>query len=380
MKFKGSETMNLVEEYKLSQYQEFGILNNNENVRLVRNSITGKIAVKKTVRPEQKIIYEFLQSHENSYIPCIYECMEYNNQCIVIEEYIEGRTLSDILKEKNLSEQESGRIVQSLCRALHPLHTAYPPIICRDIKPENIMIDSTGRVRLIDFDIARMVQPYKNRDTVVLGTEGYASPEQFGHLQTDPRSDIYSLGILLNYLVLGKLPVEEIASGELGKVVRKCIAMNPLERYQSVKELEADLELLYPVKKNGELEFNADAEYPNEKNNWRKYIPPGFRSGSVPKMIFACVGYLMIFWFSFSLKFCGTDRVIEGALLWSERMMFLIAQILEVGIIFDYLGWQEKIPFLRTENRFIKIVGYVVCWFLLLFFAAIICVILEEIL
>lgn len=372
--------MNLAEEYKISQYQDLSSLNEKGNVRLVRNAITGKIAVKKTVRLEQKYIYVFLQFHENPYIPDIYECLEYDSQCVIIEEYIEGRTLADVLHEKHISEEKASFIVKKICHALHPLHTATPSIVCRDLKPENIMITSFGEVKLVDFDIARIVQPDKNRDTVVMGTEGFAAPEQFGHGQTDPRSDIYTLGILLNYLLLEKFPVEEIANGKLGEIIRKCIAINPQERYQSVMELSAELEKIYPTKNQTEnnKKLKSDKEFQSQEISWRRYLPPGFRSGSLWKMIVSCIGYFLIGIFCFTMEMVRDDVVISGPLVWIERTLLFLAQIGEVGIIFDYMGIRSRIPFLREQSRFISFFGYIACWFLLLIGFAVISVLLED--
>jgi serine/threonine protein kinase len=102
----GGGQMELSKEYMLSQYQELGILNGNNSVRLVRHSITGRIAVKKCMKIEQKPVYEFLMVHKNKYIPQIYGYFENGDQMIVIEEYIEGRNLEDILCEQRMPVEE----------------------------------------------------------------------------------------------------------------------------------------------------------------------------------------------------------------------------------------------------------------------------------
>lgn len=91
------------------------------------------------------------------------------------------------------------------------------------------MLTADHRIKLIDFDIARQYQPGKHRGTVLMGTEGYAAPEQFGFSQTDARTDIYGLGVLFNYLLTGKFPVEEKAAGRMGEIISRCTAMNPEE-------------------------------------------------------------------------------------------------------------------------------------------------------
>lgn len=364
--------MDLAKEYILSQYQELGALNGNECVKIVRNSITGRIAVKKWMSIEQKFIYTFLKLHRNEFIPEIYECFENDRQLIVIEEYIEGRNLEDILCEWSMSIEESCRIVKELCRALYPLHMAEPSIVCRDLKPENIMLTLCGKVKLIDFDIARVVSPGKNRDTVVMGTEGFAAPEQFGHRQTDGRSDIYALGTILNYLLSGKFPVEEIADGKLGDVVRRCIAVNPDERYQNVKELEMDLERLYPsnvryvqAPENVRRSERGVQEQVRRKEraSWTRFLPPGFRSGTVWKMLIAIIGYLMLIVICLGMEVKEGEKIITGPEAFTQQILFLLSQLAEIGFIFNYLGWRDRVPLLNSANYFLRIAAYLVLEF-----------------
>lgn len=103
----------------------------------------------------------------------------------------------------------------------------------RDIKPENVILRGSEAV-LIDFDASRIFKSENTSDTRVLGTTGYAAPEQYGIAQTDERADIYSLGVLLNIMLTGKHPSKELASGRLGRIVQKCTMVNPKKRYQNV--------------------------------------------------------------------------------------------------------------------------------------------------
>lgn len=126
------------------------------------------------------------------------------NQLIVYEEYINGKNLADLMKANATFEaDEVTRLMLMLSDALTELHAN--AIIHRDIKPSNIMISSDGVLKLIDFDASRVFEVGKNQDTVNLGTIGYAAPEQYGYSQTDVRSDIYSIGVLMLELLLGKI-------------------------------------------------------------------------------------------------------------------------------------------------------------------------------
>ena len=103
------------------------------------------------------------------------------------------------------------------------------------------MIDSNGNVKLIDFDAARLYKPYQSKDTQAIGTMGYAAPEQYGINQTDERTDIYAIGVLMNVMLTGKPPEIRLYNGRLKRVIVKCTQTIPDNRYQNVKELKRNL-------------------------------------------------------------------------------------------------------------------------------------------
>jgi len=110
----------------------------------------------------------------------------------------------------------------------------------RDVKPENIIL-SGDRTVLIDFDSARVNKPEAEGDTRVLGTIGYAAPEQFGLAQSDCRTDIYAVGVLLNVMLTGEHPSKKLAAGHLGHVVSRCTMMDPNKRYRDIPHLLSEL-------------------------------------------------------------------------------------------------------------------------------------------
>lgn len=105
-----------------------------------------------------------------------------------------------------LSEENAAFVIRSLCDILHKLHGNLPPIIHRDIKPSNIIFSSDGVVKLIDFNAARELRAEQNEDTRLMGTRRFAAPEQYGFGQSDPRTDIYALGITFYYMLTGDYP------------------------------------------------------------------------------------------------------------------------------------------------------------------------------
>src|SRR5207302_9750492 len=124
-------------------------------------------------------------------------------------DFIAGETLEEyqsIAPNRRLLLSEVPNIGIQLCTVLHYLHSQQPDIFFRDLKPANIMRTSTGQLYLIDFGIARYFKPGQAKDTVALGSVGYAAPEQYGKAQTTPRADIYSLGAVLHQLLTASEP------------------------------------------------------------------------------------------------------------------------------------------------------------------------------
>lgn len=131
-----------------------------------------------------------------------------------------------------------------LCDALEILHGAC--IVYRDIKPSNILITNDGTITLIDFHISRIRSGFQERDTQVAGTVGYAPPEQFGLSATEPRADIYALGVLFNQMLSGEHPSVRMCRGYPAHIVRKCTRTDVESRYPSVVSLKRAL-LLWPA-------------------------------------------------------------------------------------------------------------------------------------
>lgn len=209
--------------------------NNNSEIKLIQNNSTGKKLVLKELNGDCEVYKKLINiNHKN--LPIIYEAISENNNSIILEEYIDGITVGDILETGLYTEEGAYEVIRQLCNALKVLHDNN--IIHRDIKPENIMITNDGDVKLIDYNIARIKKPEENRkDTRVLGTIGFAAPEQFGIAKSDERTDIYALGILINVMLTGEHPSKKICTGRWKKIVQKCTSINPNDRYSSVTDI-----------------------------------------------------------------------------------------------------------------------------------------------
>ena len=168
------------------------------------------------------------------HLPQIMEAAEQDGQTAVLEEDGQGDTLAELLMGARLTEREARQVTMQLCQALHVLHSM--GAVHRDVKPENVILRGSDAV-LIDFDAARIYKVASESDTQVLGTTGFAAPEQYGIFQSDERADIFSLGVLLNIMLTGKHPSREMAAGKMGRIVRKCTMTAPEQRYQSARAL-----------------------------------------------------------------------------------------------------------------------------------------------
>ena len=182
--------------------------------------------------------YEVLCKISAENLPNIYDVINLSNGQIVFEEFIDGVTVAEVMESGKYRYRGAKNVLSAVCDALTVLHTN--GLVHRDVKPENAMVDKNGRVVLIDFNASRRVSNASS-DTVVMGTVGYASPEQLGVNQSDGRADIYALGIMLNVMLCGKHPSEKMLGGKKGKIVRKCTAVNPDERYKTVVKFKEAL-------------------------------------------------------------------------------------------------------------------------------------------
>ncbi|MBO3444521.1 protein kinase [Clostridium sp. CCUG 7971] len=338
--------MNLDIEYKLSLYEELKSIYKSKKVEifLVQNIQDDKIYIKKELKEYTKEVYEGLKNIESINMPRVYEIFELDEKLIIIEEFINGDTLQAILEKNNkLDEQIVIKYIISLCDILSKIHNLDPPIIHRDIKPSNIIISNDNVLKLIDFDIARTYKDGENLDTTLLGTKGYASPEQFGFDQTDCRSDIYAIGIMMNVLTTGKHIKEEENNGTLKNIIKKCTNISADKRYQSVEELRKDLEMKIYKK---EIEIKIKKEYKEEKI--LKYIP-GFRRGNIIFMILASAWYLFLLVGLFIHK--NTAELITNILV--------VITLLSIYLIYtNFLNIKEKLPIIRSNKKITKIFGY----------------------
>ncbi len=184
-------------------------------------------------------VYEYLKTLKHENLPLVHDTVFLEDAYIVFEEYIDGLSVAQILENGLYTYKGAKRLVGDVCDALCVIHRA--GFVHRDIKPENIMVSKDGCVKLIDFNASRKVLCDADNDTVALGTLGYASPEQMGIAQSDAKTDIYAIGVLLNVMLTGEHPSKKLVKGKAGRIVLKCTQIDPNSRYKTVKELKSAL-------------------------------------------------------------------------------------------------------------------------------------------
>ena len=231
---------------ELSHYKEIQVISQKEKstVTLVIDTDQTKLAIKKSLTGIKPDIYYKLKEISNVHIPKIYLIREDNDIVLEVEEFIEGTTLQDIIVSKDIiPEERIISLLEQLFDALKELHSLANPIIHRDIKPSNIMLTNNGVLKLIDFDASREYKKDMAKDTVYLGTMEYAAPEQFGYSQTDARSDIYAIGMLLLEF-MKKAETEGIVYKHIKswkRIINKCTMFDPNQRFQNINELQEEL-------------------------------------------------------------------------------------------------------------------------------------------
>ena len=243
--------------------------------KIVMDPETEKLYYRKSLSVFSVPVYRFLKNHDHPAIPRIKTFWQEEGKLVVIEDLIQGRTLEELLDKQSdkrsekqgisdaetgshkgtnedisniiddgagdvLSFEEKKRILLEICDGLIFLHEAQPPIIHRDIKASNIMVTDEGHVMIIDYDAAKQFVPGSEKDTVLIGTQGIAAPEQYGFAQSDQRTDIYAFGKLVERV----LPESEQAMRIAGKATR----FSPSARYKSVREMKADLAKMWDPK------------------------------------------------------------------------------------------------------------------------------------
>lgn len=282
-----------------------------------------------------------------------FEFVSLDGGLFVVEEYIKGVTLKEYCEKNHpLDKSEIIKIATGICNGLNNIHQK--GLVHRDITPTNIMIDEFGCPKIIDFGICRINKPELTKDTQILGTYGYAAPEQFGFSQTDQKADIYSMGVLINYMATLKLPNEMLAKNDIGIIVQKCMEMDANKRYDNISKLSNAL----------------------NKRSIEGIIRsiPGFRQGKGWHIIVASIYYILLPLDFYILYSSGKSPEVKIA----NILVGVFSLILTIPIALNYKNWIERWSFTKKLPKSGKIAIQIALLFLCLFISTIFILLFQN--
>lgn len=225
-------------------------------VYLARDITLGKLwAVKRQLPVGESCAQEsvkdeatLLSSLSHPSLPMVVDFFQEDGFEHLVMEYCDGKTMADLLEQGPLPLADALDVIYQLSDVLHYLHNRVEPIIYRDLKPHNVIVSPTGKVKLIDFGIARARTGDTYKDTQALGTPGYAAPEQYGEGKSDQRTDIFGLGATLHHALTGLHPGRNPFSFPpitqfcpqfplaLEMLLDRAVSLKPDDRFQKVED------------------------------------------------------------------------------------------------------------------------------------------------
>lgn len=309
----------------MSEYKELYHYDNKRS--LVMNEMTGDIRMMKRLEHYDENVYAYLASHPDKHIPAIYEFYrDADNTLIVLEEYIQGNTFDILINDQKMPDKQKLSYFIELLEGLSFLHSAPSPIIHRDLKPQNIMITEKGEVKILDYDAAKIYKPGNTGDTTYLGTDGIAAPEQYGFMQSDPRSDVFAVGKMLQAAFPNNSRIQQVAA--------KASSFDPNNRYVNARDL-CDV-----LSKRLSPRLRLKPPFP----------PPGFRTGKWWKIMLAVIGYPFLIITVITLRSDNNSALENLALKLFLGFFILIA----LDICNSWTGLFDFLPFVTHDNRFLR--------------------------
>ena len=367
-------------------------------VYLARDLELGVLWAVKEIPASGKSEARMLLKLSHPSLPKMIDYIEDNRKCYLVMEYVRGKSLGEYLRDgKRFSVNEIVKYGMEIADVFSYFHNRKPPVYYGDLKPDNLMMGENGRLYLIDLGGA--VNGYKYQHKVCTGTNGFAAPEQYGFGQSDPRTDIYALGITFYYMLTGDYPDSGKYAGKYYDIITKCIQLAKEDRYPTVDELRKviqecgtiagsnkrtnDLhsELAPKRKLAAQNRFYSDALdfikrivqfalQPKSTDKqlalgWRRWLPVGFRTGKIWKMLIAALGYVLIYALCFSGTFTDADNAAyTGFTLWAFRIDALLMLLGCVELIGNYGGVMDRLPLMNKSRLLYMImtVIYTIVW------------------
>lgn len=301
----------------------------NANTNLVMHH--GCFYIMKKIFSQDVPVYKKLMTINNKNVAKIIDLTLIENDFYVIEEYIQGITLNEYIKNNGiLDDIKVKNFSLDICNGLDAIHNL--SIVHRDINPNNIIINQKEQAVIIDFGISRCEKVDCVNDTQILGTQGYAAPEQYGFSQTTAKSDIYAVGVLINYMKTGCMPNEKVTQGRFGKIVTKCTKIDENNRYNNVNELALDI---------------------SEKNRGIQFIRkiPGFRKNIWWHSAIACLYYAAVIFFLFISIDIGEN--IKQKVFYFLFSLFCF--VFTVPVLTNAGNWLQRLSFSKNQTKSFQI-------------------------
>lgn len=340
------------------------MINEDHGVFLVQHVESGKFYVKKTLEVFNINVIQRLKQYPVTGMPKVIEVIEDNGKAILIEEYIHGDNLETVISSgASIPEKTAVDYACQLCDIVGRLHSLKPPIVHRDIKPSNIIITADDKVRLLDLNATRFATDDAREDTIIMGTTGYAAPEQFGFTASTATADIYAIGVVINRLLTKTFPKYSLPENKkIRAVVERCTKMDPAARYLNTDEIKTDL-------------VKIRKEYFKQKtNNWADYLPPGFRSKNILVYAIATILYTLVIGVCLTMQVTNTTPT----QLWIERIFCFLIIMVNTLFAGNYLGIQKYCPLTRSKKRIPRFLGILATCVILTITLLVVMVIVES--
>ena len=359
----------------LQDYTELYPLNKSGTVTLIKNDDTGQLFVKKILEIYDLYVYEYLASKRPKGIPIIHSFELTQEGLLVIEEYINGQTLKTALAERGPADPNRAiRLITRICEILAPLHRNNPPIVHRDIKPSNILITDTEEIYLLDFNAATKYSKDKDQDTVLIGTTGYAAPEQYGFKASDPRADVFALGRVSQELLIGEKVSPENYKGPFPDIIKKCLELDPDKRYRDAGDLAS---AFWESKAAAEKQatstqrsgITADKATPFEKRS-----PDGFFDGAKKGLWkwFIMVPLMVVLLFG-----VWNSQMTNGIKSLPTDIIIVLYCFTQASLIINFGRIHSRLPITDSPRILIRILGIFVYSLTLFFVVALLLKLVE---
>ena len=322
-----------------AQYKFISVLDEAHGVSLMQNTSDRRLYLKKEMSSYSFGVIEWLKQHPVKNTPYIYELIEDDGRLTVIEEYLPGSTLQELLDNGTLFTAGAVRdMSEQLCRILADLHSAVPPIIHRAVDPSNILVTPDGTVKLLEMNAARWFTGRPEPDASLKHDRDYEAPEQQAFGESTILSDIYSVGAVMKRLLQERAQPDDPGFTFLENVAWKCAQVDPNYRYQSAKAIAETLALGQDAENSG-------------PSRLRRFLPPGYRREHPLYVLLFTAIYIIAFNVALTLHVPG----VSVTRLWTVRIAALLMFLFLIFFSGNYLDCLELLGLRKIRNRTVRV-------------------------